>query len=366
MVAVTLGEVYLSLGKYEKAIGYWLKALDIAERFNIGRDLINLNRKLALLYTQTGAYKQAMMHQLRYTEMKDSLMSREVEESVRAMELKYRTAEKDREILKHKLNSELQATQLRKKNTLIFIILSTALILLLTGGILYSRIRHKQKLFLREEQIREMKALIKGEEQERIRLAQDLHDGIGSMLAAVNMNMNVASKQHFQNPDELHKIMQMIRNTSEEVRKTAHNLMPSALLRKDLKEALAYYFDYINKDGGLCLDLHTDGISGQWSTSDITIVFRIVQELVQNTIKHASATHIIVSVEQIKQRLNLIVEDNGIGFDPAITPHGFGLEHLDFRVKALQGDLNIRSAPGSGTSVTINLDLGIEKQAVWL
>src|SRR5690606_3086819 len=121
-----------------------------------------------------------------------------------AMELKYRTAEKDRELLKHKLNSELQATQLRKKNTLIFIILSTALILLLTGGILYSRIRHKQKLFLREEQIREMKALIKGEEQERIRLAQDLHDGIGSMLAAVNMNMNVASKQHFQNPDELH------------------------------------------------------------------------------------------------------------------------------------------------------------------
>jgi signal transduction histidine kinase len=306
-----------------------------------------------------GDYKKALEYQLSASEMQDSLMNKEIVEHVKTMELKYRTAEKDKELLKNKLNIEIQAKLLRKKNSLIIIVVSMAAAIMLVCLALYSRFRQKQKLLLRDEQIKEMKALIKGEEQERIRLAQELHDGIGGMLAAVNMNMAAARKRDFNNKAELNSIMQMIADTSEEVRKTSHNLMPSALLRKNLREALLYYFDYINKDGSLQIDLHTDNLSGNWGDSDITLVFRIVQELVQNIIKHAAATHAVVCIEQEGANLSIIVEDNGSGYDISRTPRGFGLEHLDFRVRAMKGNIHINSAPGTGTSVTIKLALKI-------
>lgn len=357
MAVVTLGEVYFDLGNYKKAEYYLQKSLSLALKFHIGRDLIEANKKLAALSLRTGNYKKAFEYQLRYSEMKDSLMGKDVVENIQNMELKYRTAEKDKELLANKLGMEMQAQQLRKKNTIIIITVAFALILALIFLIVYSRFRQEQKILLRDEQIREMKALIKGEEQERIRLAQELHDGIGGMLAAVNMNMNVAKKAEFRNKSELNNIMQMIEDTTDEVRKTSHNLMPSALLRKNLKEALQYYCDYVNKDDALRLDLNLYGETYGLNPTYITLIFRIVQELIQNIIKHADATHAIVSLERTGQRIILIVEDNGLGFDAGNTPNGFGLEHLNFRVKTLGGDFKLKTAPGSGTSITITLEL---------
>lgn len=357
MAVVTLGEVYFDLGKYGKAEYYLQRSLSLATQFHIGRDLIAANKKLAALYNKVGNYKKAFSHQLRYSAMKDSLMGKDVVENIRDMELKYRTAEKDKELLRNKLSMEMQTHQLRKKNTIILITVAFALILVLIFLIIYSRIRQQQKILLRDEQIREMKALIKGEEQERIRLAQELHDGIGGMLAAVNINMNVARKREFRDKAELNSIMQMIEDTTDEVRKTSHNLMPSALLRKNLREALQYYCDYVNKDGALRLDLNIDGRPDTLNATYITLIFRVVQELIQNIIKHARATHAIVSLEQIGTAILLIVEDNGVGFIPDETPPGFGLEHLRFRIKALGGDFKLKTAPGLGTSITITFKL---------
>lgn len=356
MAVFTLGEVYYAQKDMEKAKHYFSQSLATARQYDIARDLIESNRKLASIYAATGDYARAFEHQQAYSQLNDSLRSQEVIQNVQQLEVRFRSSEKDRELLKNKLHMEHQEQALHRKNTLI--ILSVTLVLLLALGclFLYNRFRQKQKLLLRDEQIREMKALIKGEEQERIRLAQELHDGIGGMLAAVNMNMQAARKDNFDRRDELLDVMQMIEDTADEVRKTAHNLMPSALLRKNLKEALQYYCDTISRKGGFYIDLHTHGDLSTISPTYTTVIFRIVQELIQNVIRHAAADHVIVSLEKEENRINLMVEDNGRGFETGIRSTGFGLENLNYRVRTLGGNLDIQSQPGVGTCVMITFE----------
>lgn len=357
MAIFTLGEVHLKLGHYKKAEQYFLESLAAARRYGIGRDLMEGSRKLAELYAAGKDYAQAYGYQLAYSNISDSLRNREVMDNVQRLEIKYRSAEKDKELLLSKLHIEQQAKSLHNKNTIILLSIALVLVLVLVTLALYSRFRQKQKILLREEQIREMQALMQGEEQERIRLAQDLHDGIGGMLAAVNMNMNVAEKKDFEDKAGLRVIMQMIEQTADEVRKTSHNLMPSALLRNNLKEALQYYCDNINRSGALFIDLDIHCDPDKIRTPYKTVVFRIVQELIQNILKHASATYAVVSLEQTRDTLNLIVEDNGLGFDLREKAMGFGLENLSYRVKGLGGSVDIRSEAEAGTSITVNLDM---------
>lgn len=357
MATFTLGEVYYELGNHNKAEHFFLESLAAAKAFGIGRDLMEANKRLARLYAAGKDYAKAYGYQVAYTDINDSIRSKEVMDNVQQLEVKYRTSEKDKELLKSRLHIEQQAKSLHNKNMII--VLSVALVSILVLGFLvvYSRFKQKQKIQARDEQIREMKALIQGEEKERIRLAQDLHDGIGGMLAAVNMNMNVAEKADFSNKPELRRIIQMIEQTTDEVRKTSHNLMPSALLRNNLKEALVYYCNNINRTGDLFIDLNIHCDLDEISPAYVTIIFRMVQELIQNMLKHAAATHAVISLEHIRGSLSLIVEDNGLGFDLREKTMGFGLENLSYRVKGLGGSLDIRSEIDEGTSITVNLAL---------
>ncbi len=357
MATFTLGEVYYALGNHRKAEHFFLESLAAARTFGIGRDLMEASKKLAGLYAADKDYARAYTYQLAYTNINDSIRSKEVMDNVQQLEVKYRTSEKDKELLKNRLHIEQQAKSLHSKNMIILMSVALVLILVLAVIVVYSRFKQRQKIQTRDEQIREMKALIQGEEKERIRLAQDLHDGIGGMLAAVNMNMNVAEKADFSDKPELRRIIRMIEQTTDEVRKTSHNLMPSALLRNNLKEALVYYCNNINLNGNLFIDLNIHCELHGISPTSVTIIFRMVQELIQNILKHAKATHAVVSLEHTRGALNLIVEDNGLGFDLQEKAMGFGLENLSYRVKGLGGNLDIRSERNEGTSITVNLAL---------
>lgn len=356
MAIFTLGEVYHALHDEARAEYYFKVSLQMAEQYGIVRDLIEANRKLALIYAVKGDYAKAFGHQLAYSRINDSVRNKVVMSNVQQLEVRYRTSEKDRELLKNKLYMERQEQSLHRKNTIILLTVGLVLLLVLAVLFVYYRFRNKQKLLLRDEEIREMRALIQGEEQERIRLAQELHDGIGGMLAAVNMNMQVARNKGFDRKEELLGIMQMIEDTTDEVRKTSHNLMPSALLRKNLKEALQYYCDTVSNTGTLCVDLNIYGDLEQIQATYVTVIFRIVQELLQNVIRHAGASHVAISLEHTEDYIVLLVEDNGKGFDTGRKATGFGLENLAYRVRTLGGDLDIQSQPGVGTSITVTLE----------
>lgn len=220
---------------------------------------------------------------------------------------------------------------------------------------------HKKQLQVlqQEQQIERLQAMMKGEEQERARLARELHDGVGGMLAAIQMN--VSAVESAENPAAtargLQGVMHLVENTAGEVRRTAHNLMPDILLKHNLPEALRIYCDRVNNGNGLQIDLqfHTP-LEGLDKAFELPL-YRIVQELIQNIVKHAQAGHAIIQFRMQEDILHVTVEDNGIGFDTSREQEGLGLNNIRSRVQLLQGVVTIDSAAGRGTTCYMEFDL---------
>src|SRR5690606_23937758 len=130
--------------------------------------------------------------------------------------------------------------------------------------------------------------------------------------------------------EALTEIMQMLEDTSSEVRKTAHNLMPDVLVRHALPDALTIFCDHIDEE--LPTELSCEGDFSLLDKATELMIYRTVQELIQNIIKHASATRAAIQLYIFEGRLSLTVEDNGTGFDASEQHHGFGLENLRYRI----------------------------------
>jgi signal transduction histidine kinase len=207
-----------------------------------------------------------------------------------------------------------------------------------------------------EQEIGQLRAMMKGEEKERIRIAQDLHDGIGGMLASIKMNLSTISQEQ----SELRilpsfiKVSGMLNETATEVRKTAHNLMPDALSKQDLRAALLQYCEN-SSSATLHIDLQYD-VAEQINKDAELFIYRIVQELVQNMVKHAKATYAVIQLMLHNNSLSITVEDNGIGFDTTLPVKGSGLQNMNKRVETLQGYISISSGKGKGTTVHIEFD----------
>jgi signal transduction histidine kinase len=175
----------------------------------------------------------------------------------------------------------------------------------------------------------------------------------------MEMNLSVATKETSEREKtrRLNDLQEMMRNTSTEVRKTAHNSMPDVLVRYDLKKALNLYVENINDVSEVELDLQFTGDIERLDKTIELILYRIVQELIQNIIKHAHATYAAIQLTAYKGTLTIAVEDNGIGFDAVEEKGGYGLQNLKSRVQALQGDISIMSTKERGTTIHIEFDI---------
>jgi two-component system, NarL family, sensor kinase len=202
---------------------------------------------------------------------------------------------------------------------------------------------------------------VKGEEQERIRLAKDLHDGLGGMLSGIKYSFTTMKGNLIMTPENqqaFERSMDMLDSSIREMRRVAHNMMPEALVRFGLDTALNDFCNDINQSGALKINYQSIGMEGVSidQTTAITL-YRIVQELINNTMKHAKATTAIVQLTKSGGQLSVTVEDDGKGFDINLlkTNKGIGWTNIQNRVEFLKGKLDIRSKDGEGTSVQIEL-----------
>ncbi|RYG99101.1 MAG: sensor histidine kinase [Alphaproteobacteria bacterium] len=200
--------------------------------------------------------------------------------------------------------------------------------------------------------------MIKGEEKERGRLAQELHDGIGGMLTAITLNVKALQRRHagLRESRELDEILIMLRDTALEVRGTAHNLMPDILLDYSIPEALQMYCDHLNRED-LQVNLHFHGPVEHMDKFTTLAIYRVVQELLQNIIKHAEASIAEIQLRSDQKKIILTVEDNGKGFSSESTSDGLGLKTMKTRIEAMGGFVSVESTPGMGTTVYIELSL---------
>lgn len=366
-----LGAAYYQLHQYKEGKKYLLDALAEAQQLHMGQNLLEINRILSELNAITGDYKQAYGYYTTYTKLKDSLENKDRIKNINQFEIKYRVAEKDKALFQKQLLINAQRNHLENKNIWLISIIGIAVLITVVLLSLYRINRHKQRLqekqiriLEQEKEISRFNAIMQGEEKERARLARELHDGLGGMLAAIKMNLStlhnkyaIAGISHQPDINQFTEIEQMLDDVSSEVRKTAHNMMPDVLVRHGIIDALALYIDTINNGNKLYIKFHP---TGDWQSLDMTFqlsLYRIMQELIQNTIKHANASNAMVQMNRTGNSLSILIKDNGSGFDIKKSVAGLGLKNIESRVNSFGGKLYIQSAEDKGTAVTITFDL---------
>ncbi|WP_420386740.1 PAS domain-containing sensor histidine kinase [Roseivirga sp.] len=204
-------------------------------------------------------------------------------------------------------------------------------------------------------------ALLLGQENERQRIARELHDGLGQSISAINLNLNAFEPELQKFNNKVQSIYSNLKNnlneTMEEIRTISHNLTPRILEDFGLGKALENIIESLGQPDGVIFNLSLHGNLVNLDKGFALAVYRIVQELVNNALKHADPTEINIHVVRSKEELNLLVEDNGKGFLHSQQSMGLGLSNVKSRVDILKGTLHIDSNDKSGTSVSICIPL---------
>jgi signal transduction histidine kinase len=355
--------------QYPLAKEYADKALDISYQYNL-----RVERQKLLVHFSNLSYsmqdmKMGEFYAVQSTSLEDSILNETIQKNTLDIEKKYETEKKENQIKKLQAEKKVQELTIRQKNILNYILISGAVVLCIISLLGYRTYQQKQKLQQQriadletQQQLTATEAVLKGEEQERVRMAKDLHDGLGGMLSGIKYSMNNMKGNLILTPDTaqaFERSMDMLDSSIKEMRRVAHNMMPEALVKFGLDTALKDFCNDISQSGALKLNYQSIGMdkSNIDQTTSIAI-YRIVQELINNTIKHAAAKKAIVQVTQSDDLLSLTVEDDGIGFDPVILQRvrGIGWSNIQSRIDFLKGTLDVQSGEGKGTSVHIELN----------
>lgn len=351
----SLGDALYRNRKYKEAEEVLLAALAKAEKTGLTKNKQNGHAVLMNLYKDQGRYQEAYQQQSEYLSLSDSIINLEKIRAVNEIEVKYQVARKDKELMQNKLMIAQQSKKIYR-NKIVIISISLGIVLLVAGGIIFYR--YRKKINIRDRKIEQLKAMMAGEEKERVRLSRELHDGLGGMLTGIKLSLRSIQRSPGNSAiqENLGGIMTMLQNMGDEIRHAAHNLMPDVLLKHRLKEALQLYCEQLDTGDTLTTDLQ---FHGDFDGLDVTLelqVYRIVQELLQNIIRHARASHAYIQIRYNRPVLCVSVEDDGIGFDPNSRGNGAGLTNIDARIKALNGYCSIEAGPGMGTTIFIEIN----------
>ena len=207
-------------------------------------------------------------------------------------------------------------------------------------------------------EIAKLEALIDGEEKERRRIAQELHDGLNGDLSAIKYRLSSLEESLSSKIDtkNLTKVISMLDESCAQVRSISHNLMPNSIIDYGLIETVKEYCIKINSSDTFKIDFQFFGNYIALSKKSETVIYRIIQELVTNILKHSKATEAMIQFNYREDELFITVEDNGIGFDKKSFSSGIGHKNIKTRIEFLNAQLDVESS-SAGTSFTISIDL---------
>lgn len=352
-----LGVAMNAKGDYQKAIKYLTLSNRVAEKLKYPELQSNNYTELATVAQKQGDFQKAFEFFTKRTALRDSLYDIEKTKQTKEMEARYENAKKEHQIQEQKSRLRLQ--------TFLFIGIGGLILLsLLFANSQYKRYRLKKETQLQTEIMKHQelaaKAVLKAEENERERIAKDLHDGVGQMMSAAKMNLS-AFESEIQLTDteqkkSLEKIIQLVDESCKEVRTVSHIMMPNALLKNNLAVAIN---DFVNKlsQKNLRVQVSTEGMEERFDITVETVLYRIIQECVHNTMKHSGATTLDISLIRDKDGISGTIEDNGRGFTISETSDGIGLKNISTRIGYLKGTVDIDSSPGRGTLIALHIPL---------
>jgi signal transduction histidine kinase len=363
-----VGRSYLNLQQQDSAAAYLHKALQVARQYNYMPKVKFILKELSGYYGSVGKFEKAWEVSTQLANYTDSLVALQNHNRILLNDARYESTKKEGRINELEAAQLLQQLQIKQKNTLNYILIGAAITMLLIGVLSYRNYRQKQKLQQQriyeletEKQLMAAEAVMKGEDKERSRIAKDLHDGLGGMLSGIKHSFQHMKENLIMTPDNqlaFERSMDMLDSSIKELRRVAHNMMPETLVKFGLDVALNDFCNSVSQSGAVQLKYESFGLDNISLDQQTAIaMYRMVQELVNNILKHAAASKAIVQIAKTEDGLTITVEDDGKGFDPQTLQNttGMGWSNLQSRIDYLKGKLHVQSAPGKGTSVVIEI-----------
>ncbi|QOI97444.1 MAG: sensor histidine kinase [Flammeovirgaceae bacterium] len=354
--------IYLNMGKPDAALPLIENGLAlISQKPELEFYAPDLYRYASAYYYRRGDAQKGREYGNKQQEILEQRFSKRNAESLAEMEIKYQTAEKERKILDQQLvieHGNLLLARQRSQN--IMLVGALIVLALLTGiGYIYFRTRQKvreQQLLLSEKQQR-LQAVLQATEEERQRIARDLHDGIGQQLSGAIMQLESVLHNNDQGTSQAHisLLVENLRKTSSEVRTLSHQMMPRSLTELGLVPAISDLLNRTFSGTSVQCSFHHYQAEERFNAQTELTLFRVVQELVNNIIRHAQAHNVSVNLLRMKDKLRLTVEDDGIGFKENTVNNGYGLMNIRSRLEGVNGTVLFERNGHAGTLVTVTI-----------
>ena len=358
-----IGNNYRRSKNYNKALYYYTQAetLQIKKYRNKTKKILYGNMDLTYYYL--GDYKKAYNYLYKYDSIKDVINLAQQNATILDIQEKYNN-QKLRVI-----NLEIESKRQQNRNLLML-----ALVIIGVGGviaILLQKNTTKKRLLaeqeailkqqrvenlLKEQELVSIDAMIAGQEKERQKVAGELHDDLGSLMATIKLHFDNAKIS--KKDASLRHAQKLLEEAYQKVRSMAHSKNSGVMSDQGLLPAIKKMANTITGTGALEVAIEDFGLGERMENSLELSIFRMVQELVANAIKHAEATKVNIQLTQHEDTLNIIVEDNGKGFDRSKldkNKSGMGLTNIEKRVEHLEGNFTVDSIVGKGTAILIDL-----------
>lgn len=349
----SLGDYYFRLKNYTAAQKYVAESIEIGRKNADNLYLMNNYKLMANILDSLHQYEKSLFYYQQYDALKDTVRNVEMQKNTEKLEAEYQTAKKEKAIIQKDLEIS------RKNNFLVF-----ALLGILGLAFLLLWLRQKQQLQAqklatveKEQEIALLKALQKGEETERKRLAADLHDGVGGLLTSAKLQFDTLKYQLtiLQGSADFEKGIELLDKAHQELRQVSHHISPEILNQLGLVEALRDYCEGIEKSSHLVIDFQAFEVSAIFSEEKKLHIYRIIQELLQNVLKHAEAKSVILQLMGQEKGLTITVEDDGKGWVDTHEAKGIGWANVQSRLALLGGKATVHAEKGGGTSIEMIL-----------
>lgn len=354
---LNLGNLMLLQKKYTDAGSYLTHSISLADSSGYKQGMYSAYLLLSDLYKATNKYEQAFEALQQANALKSKIINESTEGKIAELETVYQSEKKEQQL-------KLQQAEITKKNYLLWGLAASIALLIFAGISFYRKRQLQNKMSLQAEVMKQQdlatKAIIIAEENERKRIAADLHDGVGQMMSAAKMNLS-AFESEVLFKDEAQKIsfeklISLVDESCKEIRNVSHQMMPNALLKSGLASAIKEFLDKIDSRV-IKINLHAEGLQERLDSNTETVLYRVIQECVNNVIKHSGANKLDISLIKDADGISVTVEDNGNGFNTADKKkfEGIGLKNISSRVLFLKGTVDFDSSPGKGTLVAIHV-----------
>jgi signal transduction histidine kinase len=366
-----LAKVYIETERFPLARKALDSAFDYVSGFQKKELLSEAWYRTYELDKATGKIENALEAYIKFSVIRDSMLNETKTGQLAQMFARYETESKERALLvekaenerivKEKIEAEHSASRTR---IWLWGVLLCLVILAHVGLIIYLRMKRKALNDKNQAIIKEkehgLAAIFQAQENERKKIAKDLHDGVGRQISAISMNFQAFTRKIAKDiPDlgkETEKIKSLIFDTSEEIRSISHQMMPRALTQLGLVDAMEDTIEISFKNSRIQVEFSIRGMGERLSQEIETGIYRIAQELISNVIKHSGASIVIIELSRINNVVMLTVKDDGIGIKQADN-RGIGITNITSRVNALNGSFTIEALPGKGTLATVKISL---------